>query len=211
VRDGGAGMDAATRQRVFEPFFTTKPAGKGAGLGLATVYAIVRQSSGWIDVESEPGQGSQFRIFLPRVVGEGARAPRARAAADRGSGTILVVEDDEGVRLMASDALRMFGHRVLDAADPDEALARAAEQVDGIDLVVTDVVMPHMSGPALIERLHQLHPAARVLYISGYGEDLEVLRGLLARGVPFLQKPFTVSALSSAVTRMLQGNAGPTS
>ena len=205
VCDTGAGMDETTRQRVFEPFFTTKPMGKGTGLGLATVYAIVRQSSGWIDVESAPGQGSRFRLFLPRVVGDAAPARGARATAT-GTGTILVVEDDEGVRLMAADALRMFGHHVLDARDPDEALTLAAAHGDAIDLVVTDVVMPRMSGPALVEHLHLAHPRARVLYISGYGEDLDVLRGLLARGVPFLQKPFTVSALSSAVARMLEGD-----
>jgi PAS domain S-box-containing protein len=205
VRDTGVGMDAPTRQRIFEPFFTTKPAGQGTGLGLATVYAIVRRCGGWIEVDSAPGQGSVFRCLFPRVAaGTPAEVPDLPAdPPGPGAGTVLVVEDDEGVRLMAADALRMCGYEALEAADPDEALRIAAEPRRPIDVVVTDVIMPRMNGLALVGELRRFHPAIRALYISGYGEDLDALRGLLASGAPFLQKPFTVTSLSGAVAELL--------
>src|SRR5438034_1467237 len=197
VTDTGAGMDAATLERAFEPFFTTKPRGKGTGLGLATVYGIVRQSGGHVDVESTPGAGTTFRIYLPRVTEEAeAGVERPVAAPARGAETVLVVEDDERVRVLARKVLEQAGYTVLVAAGGKEALA-AAEGHDGpIDLLMTDVVMPEMSGRTLTRRLAQRHPGLKVLYMSGYSDEDIAQHGVFEAGIPFLKKPFTPSLLT---------------
>jgi PAS domain S-box-containing protein len=207
VGDDGCGMDADTRARAFEPFFTTKPAGQGTGLGLSTVYGIVQQSGGYISVQSEPGRGTTFRIYLPRVAAAAAPAPAmpAPAGSTRGSETILLVEDEDAVRALAKRILERQGYRVFEARHGADAL-RVAEQLDGrIDLVLTDVVMPHMNGRELAERLAAIRPGGAVLFMSGYTDDEIIRRGLLDPEMAFLQKPFTANALARAVRDMLDG------
>ena len=204
VTDTGTGMDAATVERAFEPFFTTKPHGKGSGLGLATVYGIVRQSGGHVEVESVPGAGTTFRIHLPRVedVAEQGAASTAATPA-RGVETVLVVEDDERVRTLARKALEQAGYRVLVAAGGKEALA-AAEGHDGpIDLLMTDVVMPEMSGRTLTRRLTQRHPDLKVLYMSGYSDEDIAQHGVFEAGIAFIKKPFTPSVLTKKLREVL--------
>src|SRR5213596_3193080 len=204
VTDTGTGMDAATLEWAFEPFFTTKPRGKGSGLGLATVYGIVRQSGGHVDVESTPGAGTTFRIYLPRVTAEAeAGVEDAAAAPARGAETVLVVEDDERVRALARKVLEQAGYRVLVAAGGKEALA-AAEGHDGpIDVLMTDVVMPEMSGRTLTRRLAQRHPGLKVLYMSGYSDEDIAQHGVFEAGIPFLKKPFTPSLLTQKLREVL--------
>src|SRR5207247_4631504 len=204
VTDTGAGMDAATLERAFEPFFTTKPRGKGTGLVLATVYGIVRQSGGHVDVESTPGAGTTFRIYLPRVTGEAeAGAEDAAAAPARGAETVLVVEDDERVRALARKVLEQAGYRVLVAAGGKEALA-AAEGHDGpIDLLMTDVVMPEMSGGTLTRRVCPRNPGLKVLYMSGYSDEDIAQHGVFGAGSPFIKKPFTPSLLTQKLREVL--------
>src|SRR5436309_2998798 len=204
VTDTGAGMDAATLERAFEPFFTTKPRGKGTGLGLATVYGIVRQSGGHVDVESTPGAGTTFRIYLPRVV-EAAdqRVEGAVAAPARGAETVLVVEDDAHVRLLARKVLEQAGYRVLVAAGGKEALAAAEAHEGPIDLLMTDVVMPEMSGRTLTRRLTQRHPGLKVLYMSGYSDADIAQHGVFEAGIPFIKKPFTPSLLTQKLREVL--------
>ena len=206
VSDTGAGMDAATRHRIFEPFFTTKGAGKGTGLGLATVYGIVKQSDGYIWVYSEPGRGTTFKIYLPRVM-HGAASPKGLAtehlALTRGWETIFVVEDDEGLRRLARRALESSGYRLLEAGNPREAVQTASEYAGPIHLLLSDVVMPESEGAPLIDRLTAARPGLRVLYMSGYPDETIVHHGVLEEGVPFLQKPFTPQALARKVRDVL--------
>jgi CheY-like chemotaxis protein len=202
VADTGCGMDAATQARLFEPFFTTKPEGRGTGLGLATVYGIVRQSGGSIRVQSAPGRGSRFAIELPRATAAAAPAPAESCAPTKGGATILLVEDEEKVRDLTRLALERWGYTVLVARDGQEALARATAYPGPIDLLVTDVVLPGMNGRELAERLRAARPALRVLYASGYTDDAVVRHGV-REGTPFLQKPFTFASLQRTVQAAL--------
>ncbi|MDQ3137501.1 MAG: response regulator [Gemmatimonadota bacterium] len=204
VSDTGQGMDPATRARVFEPFFTTKPPGQGSGLGLATVYGIVKQSGGYVWVYSEPGQGSSFKIYLPELVGSAAE-PSAAAVpvSPRGAETILIVEDESAVRRMASRALTDQGYTIIEAENGAAALELLAREPSAVDLVLTDVVMPVLNGGELGERLAAERPELRVLFMSGYTDDDIVRRGLLRPGLPFLQKPFMPADLSRKVREVL--------
>ena len=204
VGDTGCGMDAATRARIFEPFFTTKEVGKGTGLGLATVYGIVQQSDGAIQVESEPGRGSTFRIYLPRVESAANSAPAAAPpAAGSGRETVLVVEDEKTVRTLEAEVLAGHGYRVLVAGSAQEALGLEERSEESIALLVTDVVMPGRSGRELAQEFLRRRPRTRVLYVSGYANDAFVGRGLLEAGTWFLQKPFTPEVLARKVRDIL--------
>jgi signal transduction histidine kinase/CheY-like chemotaxis protein len=209
ISDTGSGMDAATRARIFEPFFTTKEAGRGTGLGLATVDGIVDQSGGHVEVESEPGRGTAFRIFFPSAAAAGeppvapAAAAGAVAAAQPGAETVLLIEDDPALRRLTSIQLERAGYSVLEAAGPEEAIALAGEQAAPIHLVLTDVVMPGMSGPQVAARLAVLRPEARLLYMSGYVGDVIGHRGVVPPGAALIEKPFTVTGLLRKVREAL--------
>ncbi|PYR26870.1 MAG: two-component system sensor histidine kinase/response regulator, partial [Acidobacteria bacterium] len=206
VSDTGVGMDEATSGRIFEPFFTTKDVGKGTGLGLATVYGIVKQSGGDIHVYSEVGRGTTFKIYLPRVTAAASGAshqPRVPDEIARGSETILLVEDDDSVRRLVRLMLERTGYRVVEAGNPKEALRLANEFGRPIDLLLSDVIMPESEGPPLFNRLVREHPAVRVLYMSGYADEAIVRHGVLVEGTPFLQKPFTPRALTQKVRDVL--------
>ena len=207
VSDTGCGMDRPTLARVFEPFFTTKGRGQGTGLGLATVDGIVAQSGGSISVESESGRGTAFSVFLPRV--DAAEAPvdapaAVPAPAPTGDGErILLVEDDTDVRVVAAAVLEMHGYQVLAAADGEEALAICAADPRPVDLLVTDVVMPGISGSVLADRITALHPQTRVLFMSGYTNDATMHHGVQQGTKVFLQKPFALSVLANKVREIL--------
>jgi hypothetical protein len=205
VGDTGCGMDVATRARIFEPFFTTKEVGKGTGLGLATVYGIVQQSDGAIEVESAPGRGSTFLVYLPRVEQpvESGGADEGAAEAAPGRETVLVVEDEEVVRALEQEVLARCGYRVLVAGDAQEALALEERCGEAIALLVTDVVMPGRSGRELAQEFLRRRPETRVLYVSGYANDAFVSRGLLESGTWFLQKPFSPEVLAHKVRDIL--------
>ena len=205
VSDTGVGMDRETQARIFEPFFTTKPVGHGTGLGLSTVYGIVKQSDGFVWVYSEPGLGTTFKIYLPRVGSEQAGEDGAERtpAAEGGSETILIVEDEELVRSLASRALREHGYTVLEARHGVDALRQLQSRPSGIALVITDVVMPEMGGRELGRRLKGMRPSLPVLFMSGYtGEDV-IQRGLMDADAPFQQKPFAPDGLARKVRAML--------
>jgi two-component system, cell cycle sensor histidine kinase and response regulator CckA len=203
VSDTGCGMDAATRARVFDPFFTTKAVGKGTGLGLATVYGIVKQSGGHIDIESEPGQGAMFRIYLPCVAEAVAVPGPAAGTPGRGSETVLVVEDEELVRKVVCETLAGAGYSVLEAGSSGEAVVISARHGGRIDLLVTDLVMPGRSGHELVARMAELRPETAVLCVSGYADQAVVQSGQLGTETPFLQKPFTPDALLRKVREIL--------
>lgn len=205
VSDTGVGMDAETRSHIFEPFFTTKERGKGTGLGLATVYGIVKQSGGYVWVYSEPGKGSSFKIYLPRSADIPVPAPMpiAHLLPHRGSETILVVEDEDAVRSLVAAALRASGYKVLAASHPEEALQACREHDGEIHLLLTDVVMPQMNGRELAERLKSLRPETKILYMSGYTDAAILHHGILERGEAFLQKPFTPNSLARKVREVL--------
>jgi PAS domain S-box-containing protein len=206
VSDTGVGMSAEIRAHIFEPFFTTKPSGKGTGLGLATVYGIVKQSGGYIWAESEPGCGATFRIYLPRIVtGAPAAAPAGAMAAEGGSETVLVVEDEDVVRALTSKVLQKRGYQVLVASSGPEALGLASRHPGAIHLLVTDVIMPRMSGRELARRFATLRPEAKVIYVSGYPDDAIIRHGVLESGLVFLQKPFAPEALAAKVREVLDG------
>ncbi len=212
VGDTGSGMDEQTLERIFEPFFTTKERGKGTGLGLATVYGIVKQSGGFIWAYSEPGRGSSFKIYLPRTFGA-EEEPRRPAIGDRplGSGeTVLLVEDEDSVRATVRQGLEACGYSVLEARSPGEALLMAERHPAALDLVLTDVVMPMMGGRELVERLRRVRPDIAVLFMSGYTDNIIAHHGVLERGVAFLQKPFTRNVLARKVREALLAARQPT-
>jgi PAS domain S-box-containing protein len=205
VTDSGHGMDAATRAQIFEPFFTTKEVGKGTGLGLATVYGIVKQSGGFIDVESEPGQGARFKVYLPRVeeAVATAEAPKPSGSRLRGSETVLLVEDDPSLRTLAREILTVQGYTVIEAASPVEAIRMHEGHKESIHLLLTDVVMPEMNGPQLAARLKAARPGMEVLFMSGYTGAALAQQGGAEFGGAFLPKPFTPDGLSRRVREVL--------
>lgn len=205
VSDTGCGMDAKTRTHIFEPFFTTKEKGKGTGLGLAMVYGIVKQSGGYIWVYTEPSQGATFKIYLPRVEepAETVAALSDCAQLPRGSETILLVEDEDAVRSLVRGILESEGYSVLEASRPGEALLICQKHEGSIHLMVTDVIMPEMSGRALAKRLEPEFPNMKVLYVSGYTDEAIVRHGVLEPGTMFLQKPFTPDSLARKVRQVL--------
>jgi PAS domain S-box-containing protein len=210
VSDTGCGMDKETMARIFEPFFTTKGPSKGTGLGLATVYGIVKQSGGYIHVYSEPGHGTTFKVYLP-LTGEEASAVESKpsAPAPTGKETVLLVEDEDGVRALLRSTLEEHGYAVLEAAHGKEALAVAQSFARPIDLLLTDVVMPEMGGRVLAERFAVLYPQAKAIFMSGYTDDMVVRQGVLEAEVEFIQKPYTMSALLWKIREVLdQDKAG---
>src|SRR5581483_6374550 len=210
VSDTGAGMDALTRGRIFEPFFTTKEQGKGVGLGLATVYGIVKQNGGYIWVYSEPGHGTVFKVYLPP-----AEVPTTVTRADgsssvdtrkrRGWETVLLVEDEDAVRALAREVLRRHGYVVLEAKHGVEALRLAERHPDEVHLLITDVVMPHMDGSELARRLSADRPRMKVLFMSGY-RDRAPLHQEPTVDAPLVQKPFTPETLARRVRSVLDQN-----
>ena len=208
VTDTGCGMEQATQDRVFEPFFTTREVGRGTGLGLSTVYGIVKQHGGNIWVYSEPGRGTTFKIYLPRTDADTREVPEEEGEdVPRGSETILLVEDEEPVRAVAERTLSLQGYTVLSAANAEEAERLLAQQDQHIHLLLTDVVMPGRSGRALYERLAPGRPSLKVLYTSGYTDDAIVHHGVLDEGTAFLQKPFNPESLARKVREVLDGGA----
>jgi PAS domain S-box-containing protein len=206
VSDSGAGMDAETLGKIFDPFFTTKPKGKGTGLGLSTVYGIVMQNGGFVTVDSEPGQGTCFRLYFPRYAGEPCRPrrpARAEAATPLGSETLLLVEDEPAVLALGEQMLRKLGYRVLTAATPAAAIELVAHHEGPIHLVITDVVMPEMNGRDLAERLLALRPELKVLYMSGHTDDAIARHGVLQDGLHFMHKPFSRLELADKVREAL--------
>jgi CheY-like chemotaxis protein len=208
VTDTGSGMSEATRQQIFEPFFTTKTVGAGTGLGLATVYGIVKQNGGWIDVQSELGKGAAFHIWLPRISGvAAARSAVAPRTVTGGSERLLLVEDQEDVRNFAVEVLESRGYSVLPAADAESALALVERHPDPIHLLVTDVVLPGINGWELAQRLKASRPAMQVLFASGYAQNVIAASGVLEPGMSYIAKPYTPAELSAKVRQILAGNA----
>ncbi len=208
VTDTGVGMPPEVQAHIFEPFFTTKDVGRGTGLGLATVYGIVKQSNGFIYCHSTPGRGTTFEIFLPRTEGEPQRPEPPRPVEPNGDGeTILLVEDDAAVRGLARALLEAKGYRVLAAADGEQAVELAERHQGPVHLLLTDVVMPGLSGREVAARVSAVRPDARVLYMSGYPDDVIDQRGILEPGLRLLQKPFTATALLVAVREALAGDS----
>ncbi len=205
VSDTGHGMDTATRERIFEPFFTTKSVDKGTGLGLATVYGIVKQSGGHIVVYSEPGRGTTFKVYLPAVAATSTgQTPMSQPnMLPRGHETVLLCEDDRSVRELTAESLRTAGYTVITAGSGKEGIEAAQEHADPIDLLVTDVIMPDMNGRALSERLRTTLPALQTLFISGYTANVIAHHGVLDEGVEFLEKPFTRQRLLEKVHALL--------
>jgi len=204
VRDTGVGMDKATQARVFEPFFTTKDVGKGTGLGLSTVLGIAQQSGGSVRVNSELGKGTTFQVYFPTVDAVlDVAGPAPAPATLRGKETILLVEDQEQVRAVAHAILKRSGYRVLVAQHAADALLHCSAQAEPIELLVTDVVMPQMSGAELAKRAIAVRPALKVLYMSGYTDDSVVRHGILESEMTFLQKPFTPESLTRKVREVL--------
>ena len=207
VSDTGMGMESETISRVFDPFFTTKDKGVGTGLGLSTVFGIVKQHQGNVTVYSEPGRGTTFKVYLPRSEGvpEQTRMTRLLQPEAIGTETIMIVEDEEIVRNLALEALEMMGYSLLAAPDPEQAIAHCQDYSGPIHLLLTDVVLPQMDGKSLYDKVKATRPEMRVLYVSGYTENFIVHHGVLDKDVNFLQKPFTVDGLANKVREVLDG------
>jgi two-component system cell cycle sensor histidine kinase/response regulator CckA len=206
VTDNGTGMDTATRAHIFEPFFTTKDVGKGTGLGLATVYGIVKQHQGWIEVESEPGRGATFRIFLPALARAAETVTEATPSPDtrRGAETIFVVEDEPALRDLVASLLRGYGYHVITAVSGRDALRLWREQSPRVDLLLTDMMMPDgVSGWELAKHLRALAPKLKIIYTSGYSADLFAHQVDLEEGVNFLSKPYQPRLLAQTVRNCL--------
>jgi PAS domain S-box-containing protein len=205
VSDTGMGMDEETRNRLFEPFFTTKGPGKGTGLGLSTVYGIVKQSGGNIWVYSEPGRGSTFKIYFPRSSGTAVESgAKVKPTTTRGTETVLLTEDEDGVRQLASKVLRGLGYVVLEARSGREAVSVTEAFTGNIHLLLTDVVMPEFSGSELAQRIGVMRPGIKVLYMSGYTNEAIIHHGVLASNIAYLQKPFTPDVLARKVREVLE-------
>jgi CheY-like chemotaxis protein/two-component sensor histidine kinase len=204
VTDTGCGMDEETQSRIFEPFFTTKDKGKGTGLGLSTVYGIVKQSNGYIVTQSKLGLGTTFRIYLPLAEEnkDQSEGCKTTTQASGGSETVLLVEDEESVRELVRQTLQSRGYNVLEAENGEAGLEVAANHSGTIHILISDVVMPGMGGRALAEQMKRAHPQIKVLFLSGYTEDA-VIQGGLESGTSFLQKPFTLQALTRKVREVL--------
>ena len=207
ISDTGSGMDAETQARIFEPFFTTKELGKGTGLGLSTVYGIVKQSEGYIWVYSEVGVGTTFKVYLPAIE---EAAPSAEDVSGvlglhQGTETVLLVEDESSLREVLSETLEASGYRVLIARDGAEAFQIADAHAGPIHLLVTDVVMPGMTGRDVVERVAPTRPEMKVLYISGYTDEAIKRQGVISRGSAFLSKPFAPGAFLLKVRQVLDG------
>ncbi len=206
VSDDGCGMDKETLALIFEPFFTSKGIGQGTGLGLSTVYGIVKQNNGFINVYSEPGKGTTFRIYLPRYAGQTIDTPRERTAeiaCSRGE-TVMVVEDEPALLKMSKRILEELGYRVLAADTPGKAIELTEEHASEINLIITDVVMPEMNGRDLVERFQSLYPSIKILFMSGYTADVIAHRGVLSEGVNFIQKPYSIKDLAVKVRKALE-------
>jgi CheY-like chemotaxis protein len=205
VSDTGCGIDSETAAHLFEPFFTTKPVGRGTGLGLATVYGIVKQNDGCVEVDSEVGRGTTVRIFLPSVDADvtGATTDMAAGPAQSGHETVLLVEDESAVLRLSKIVLERFGYKVLTAATPSEAIQLFTTHEGRVHLLVTDVVMPEMNGRELAARLRESRPELKALFVSGYSASALAPRGVLEEGVHFLQKPFSLEDLAASVREAL--------
>jgi CheY-like chemotaxis protein len=204
VSDSGSGMDPETQSHIFEPFFTTKPVGVGTGLGLSTVYGIVKQSDGYIWVYSELGLGTTFKIYLPLVEGQAAALPERRPIpVGRSSETVLLVEDEEALRGLLRETLEDNGYTVLAARDGVEALQIATAHAGAIHMIVTDLIMPGMTGRSVVEEIVPIHPESKILFISGYSSEAVTRQGVLRRDSPFLGKPFTLEGLLRKVRELL--------
>jgi two-component system cell cycle sensor histidine kinase/response regulator CckA len=207
LSDNGQGMDEETQRHIFEPFFTTKEIGYGTGLGLSTVYGIVKQSGGHVQVSSLPGKGSSFSIYLPRAASvalPAAREAPSPALVHQGGETILVVDDDENVRHLVASMLKSGGYKVIAPATPHEALRICGEFSTPLDLLLTDMVLPETDGAQIAEKALASRPNLRVLFMSGYTEHPVLRLPALDRGAPFIQKPFTKAALTAKVREVLQ-------
>jgi CheY-like chemotaxis protein len=205
VSDNGYGMDAETMVYLFEPFFTTKEVGKGTGLGLATIYGIVKQDTGFMNVYSEPGQGTTFKIYLPRHGGKAPPAPNedTDSSMAHGNETILLVEDEPMILKMTTTMLELQGYKVLLAATPGEAIVLAKEHAGEIHILITDVVMPEMNGRDLAQKLLSLYPNLKRLFMSGYTANVIAHHGVLDEGIHFIQKPFSMIDLAANVREVL--------
>lgn len=206
VSDTGSGMDKETREHIFDPFFTTKEVGKGTGLGMSTVYGIVKQNNGFVWIYSEPGKGSTFKIYLPKVKGNAEPEEKEQSPVydSGGSETVLIVEDDYGLRNFAKEILPRYGYNVLVAENGEDALMVRKKYEGQIHLLLTDVVMPRMGGKKLAERLQLLYPRMKVIYMSGYTDNAIVRHGVLEPGLNFLEKPFTPEGLAHKVRKVLE-------